>query len=108
VEDHDDFILGPVSPKEYKDTVVGLNGSRTNRVFEFFKFIAPERLGFAKHRETAERKAAALAAAKTDAGETAMSPCAGGAPSKKTTKRTALTAAATAAVEGKARQKCGA
>jgi hypothetical protein len=59
VEDHGDFILGPMSPKEYKNTVAELNGSRTNRVFEFFKFTAPERLGFAKHREAAERKAAA-------------------------------------------------
>jgi hypothetical protein len=37
VEAHGDFILGPVSPKEYKDIVAELNGSRTNRVFEFFK-----------------------------------------------------------------------
>jgi hypothetical protein len=37
VEAHGDFILSPVSPKEYKDTVVELNGSRMNRVFEFFK-----------------------------------------------------------------------
>jgi hypothetical protein len=37
VEAHGDFILGPVSPKEYKDTVAELNESRTNRVFEFFK-----------------------------------------------------------------------
>jgi hypothetical protein len=108
VEDHGDFILGPVSPKEYKDTVAELNGSRTNRVFEFFKFTAPERLGFAKHREAAERKAAALAAAETGAGETATSPRAGGVPSKKTTKKTALAAAATAAAEGKARKKRGA
>jgi hypothetical protein len=27
VEAHGDFILGPVSPKEYKDTVAELNGS---------------------------------------------------------------------------------
>jgi hypothetical protein len=105
VEDHGDFIIGPVSPKEYKDTVAKLNGSRTNHVFEFFKFTAPERLGFAKHCEAAERKAAALAAAKTDAGETTTSPRAGGAPLKKTTKEIALAAAATAAAEGKARQK---
>jgi hypothetical protein len=58
-------------------------------VFEFFKFTAPERLGFAKHREAAERKAAALAAAEVDAGETATSPRARGAPSKKTSKKTA-------------------
>jgi hypothetical protein len=45
VEDHSDFILGPVSPKEYKETVAELNGSRTNRVFEFFKIVAPERVG---------------------------------------------------------------
>jgi hypothetical protein len=37
VEAHRDFILDPVSPKEYKDTNAELNGSRTNRVFEFFK-----------------------------------------------------------------------
>jgi hypothetical protein len=30
VEDHDNFILGPVSLKEYKETVAKLNGSRTN------------------------------------------------------------------------------
>jgi hypothetical protein len=30
VEDHADFILGPVSPKEYKDTVAELNRSHTN------------------------------------------------------------------------------
>jgi hypothetical protein len=94
VEDHGDFILGPVSPKEYKDTVAELNGSRTNRVFEFFKVIAPERLGFAKHREAAERKAAALTAAEKDAGETATSPHAGGVPSNETTKKTPPTAAA--------------
>jgi hypothetical protein len=50
MEDHGDFILGPVSPKEYKDTVAELNGSRTNCVLVFFKFTAPERLGFAKYR----------------------------------------------------------
>jgi hypothetical protein len=43
-------------------------------VFEFFKITTPERVGFAKHREAAERKAAALAATETDAGETATSP----------------------------------
>jgi hypothetical protein len=47
VEAHGDFILGPVSPKEYKDTVAELNGSRTNRIFEFFKIAPPERIGFA-------------------------------------------------------------
>jgi hypothetical protein len=103
VEDHGDFILGPVSPKEYKDTVVELKGSRTNHVFEFFKITAPERVSFAKHREADERKAAALAAAEADTGETATSPHAGGAPSKKITKKTALAAAA----EGKARKKRG-
>jgi hypothetical protein len=41
VEDHDDFILGPVSPKEYKDTMAKLNGSQMNRVFEFFKVTGP-------------------------------------------------------------------
>jgi hypothetical protein len=103
VEAHGDFILGPVSPKEYKDTVAELNGSRTNRVFEFFKINPPERVGFAKHREAAEKKAAALAAAEVDAEETAMSPRA--AP-QKTGKRGAP-AAATAAAEGKARKKRG-
>jgi hypothetical protein len=103
VEAHGDFILGPVSPKEYKDTVAELNGSRTNRVFEFFKINAPERVGFAKHREAAERKAAALAAAEVDAGETATSPRV--AP-KKIGKRGAP-AAATATAEGRARKKRG-
>jgi hypothetical protein len=56
VEDHCDFILGSMSPKEYKETVAELNGSRTNRVFEFFKVAAPERVGFAKHREAADGK----------------------------------------------------
>jgi hypothetical protein len=74
VEAHGDFILGPVSPKEYKDTVAELNGSRMNRVFEFFKINPHERVGFAKHREAAEKKAAALAAAEADAEETATSP----------------------------------
>jgi hypothetical protein len=60
VEEHDDFILGPISSKEYKDMMVELNGSRTNRVFEFFKVTGPERMGFAKHREASEMKAAAL------------------------------------------------
>jgi hypothetical protein len=108
VEDHGDFILGPVSPKEYKDTVAELNGSRMNRVFEFFKVTAPERLGFAKHHEAAERKAAALTAAETDAGETATLPRAGGVPSKRITKKTAPTAAVTTANEGRARKKRGA
>jgi hypothetical protein len=103
VEAHGDFILGPVSPKEYKDTVVELNGSRTNRVFEFFKINPPECVGFAKHREAAEKKAAALAAAEADAEETATSPCA--APKK--TGRRGAPAAATATVEGKARKKRG-
>jgi hypothetical protein len=92
-----------VSSKEYKDTVTELNGSRTNRVFEFFKVNAPERIGFAKHREAAERKAAALTAAEADAGETATSPRA--AP-KRAGKRSAP-AAATATAEGKARKKRG-
>jgi hypothetical protein len=103
VEAHGDFILGPVSPKEYKETVVELNGSRTNRVFKFFKVKAPERIGFAKHREAAEKKAAALATAEADAGETATSPCA--AP-KRAGKRNAP-AVATATAEGRARKKCG-
>jgi hypothetical protein len=106
VEDHADFILGPVSLKEYKDTVAELNGSRTNHVFEFFKITVPERVGFAKHREAAERKAAALAAADAEAGETATSPR--GAPTKKTSRRVAPTAAATADAKGKARKKRGA
>jgi hypothetical protein len=103
VEAQGDFILGPVSSKEYKDTVAELNGSRTNRVFEFFKVNAPERVGFAKHREAAERKAAALAAAEADAGETATSPRA--APKKAGKRGTA--AAATATTEGRARKKRG-
>jgi hypothetical protein len=103
VEGHGDFILGPVSPKEYKDTVAELNGSQTNRVFEFFKITPPERVGFAKHREAAEKKAAALAAAEADAEETATSPRA--APKK--TGRRGAPAAATATAEGKARKKRG-
>jgi hypothetical protein len=103
VEAHGDFILGPVSPKEYKDTVAELNGSRTNRVFEFFKITPPERVGFAKHREAAEKKAAAVAAAEADAEETATSPRA--APQK--IGRRSAPAAATAAAEGKARKKRG-
>jgi hypothetical protein len=103
VEAHGDFILGPVSPKEYKDTVAELNRSRTNRVFEFFKINPPERVGFAKHREAAKKKAAALAAAEADAEETATSPRA--APKK--TGRRGAPAAATATAEGKARKKRG-
>jgi hypothetical protein len=105
VEDHSDFILGPVLPKEYKETVAELNGSRTNRVFEFFKVAAPERVGFAKHREAAERKTVLLAAADADAGETATSPRA--ASTKKTSRKNAPAAAATAAAEGRAGKKCG-
>jgi hypothetical protein len=103
VEAYRDFILGPVSPKEYKDTVAELNGSRTNRVFEFFQINPPERVGFAKHREAAEKKDAALAAAEADAEETATSPRA--APKK--TGRRGAPAAATATAEGKARKKRG-
>jgi hypothetical protein len=103
VEAHGDFILGPVSPKEYKDTVAELNESRTNRVFEFFKITPPERVGFAKHREAAEKKVAAVAAAEADAEETATSPRA--APQK--TGRRSAPAATTAAAEGKARKKRG-
>jgi hypothetical protein len=103
VEAHGDFILGPVSLKEYKDTVAELNGSRTNRLFEFFKINPPERVGFAKHREVAEKKAAALAAAEGDVDEMATSPRA--AP-RKTSKRSAP-AVATATAEGRARKKCG-
>jgi hypothetical protein len=77
-------------------------------VFEFFKVTAPERLGFAKHREAAERKAAALATAKVDTAETATSPRAGGVLSKKATKRVAPAVAAAAATERKARKKRGA
>jgi hypothetical protein len=103
VEAHGDFILGPVSPKEYKDTVAELNGSRTNRVFEFFKINPPERVGFAKHREAAEKKAVVVAAAEADAEETATSPHAA---LQKTGRRSAP-AVATAAAEGKARKKRG-
>jgi hypothetical protein len=103
VEAHGDFILGPVSPKEYKDTVTELNGSRTNRVFEFFKVNPPERVGFAKHREAAERKATALAAAEADADETATLPRA--APKK--VGKWGAPAAATATAEGRARKKRG-
>jgi hypothetical protein len=103
VEAHGDFILGPVSPKEYKDTVAELNGPRTNWVFEFFKVNAPERVGFAKHREAGERKVTAVAAAEADAGETATSLRA--AP-KKAGKRGAP-AAATATAKGRARKKRG-
>jgi hypothetical protein len=105
VEDHSDFIFSPVSPKEYKETVSELNRSRTNRVFKFFKITAPERVGFAKHRGAAERKAAALAATDADTGETATSPRA--APMRKIDRKNAPTAAATAAAEGKARKKRG-
>jgi hypothetical protein len=103
VEAHGDFILGPVSPKEYKETVAELNGSRTNQVFVFFKVNAPERIGFAKHREAAERKATALAAAEADAGETATSPRAA---TKRAGKRSAPVVA-TATTEGRARKKRG-
>jgi hypothetical protein len=72
-------------------------------VFEFFKINPPERVGFAKHREAAERKAVALAAAEADVDETATSPRA--AP-RKTSKRS-TPAMATATVEGRARKKRG-
>jgi hypothetical protein len=65
-------------------------------VFEFFKVNVPERIRFAKHREAAERKAAALAAAEADADETATSPRT--AP-KRAGKRSAP-AVATAVAEG--------
>jgi hypothetical protein len=71
-------------------------------VFEFFK-INPPRVGFAKHREAAERKAAALAAAEADADETATLSCA--APKK--TGRRGAPAAATATAEERARKKRG-
>jgi hypothetical protein len=103
VEAHGDFILGLVSPKKYKDTVAELNGSRTNLVFEFFKISPPERVGFAKHREAAEKKAAALAAAEGDVDETVTSPRA--AP-RKISKRS-TPAAATPTAEGRARNKRG-
>jgi hypothetical protein len=103
VEAHGDFILGPVLPKEYKDTVAELNGSRTNRIFEFFKITPPEHVGFAKHREAAEEKAAAVAAAEADAEEMATSPRA--APQK--IGRRSAPAAATADAEGKARKRRG-
>jgi hypothetical protein len=96
VEAHGDFILGPVSQTK-------LSGSRTNRVFEFFKINPPERVGFAKHREAAERKAVALAGAEADADETVTSPCT--AP-KKASKR-GTPAAATATAEGRAQKKRG-
>jgi hypothetical protein len=70
----------------------------TSRVFEFFKIAPPERVGFAKHREAAEKKAAAVAAAEADAEEMATSPRI--APQK--TGRRSAHAAATAAAEGKA------
>jgi hypothetical protein len=72
-------------------------------VFEFFKINAPERIGFAKHREAVERKAAALAAAEADAGETVTSPRAA---IKRAGKRSAP-AVATATAEGRARKKRG-
>jgi hypothetical protein len=71
-------------------------------VFEFFKVNAPERIGFAKHREAAERKAATLAAAEADAGEMATSPRA---TPKRAGKKNAPTATAT--TEGRARKKRG-
>jgi hypothetical protein len=83
-----------------QNTVAELNGSRTNRVFEFFKINPPERFGFARHREAAERKAAALAAAEADADETATSPRV--APKK--TGRRGAPAAATATAEGGAEE----
>jgi hypothetical protein len=58
-----------------------------------FKVAAPERVGFAKHREAAERKAAALAAAD--------------APTKKTGMKNIPASAATAVAEGRARKKRG-
>jgi hypothetical protein len=85
-----------------------LNSSRMNRVFEFFKVTTAERVGFAKHREAAESKAAALVVTGADTAEISTSPHVGGVPSKKTTKRTATTAATTAAAKGKARKKWGA
>jgi hypothetical protein len=88
-----------------QEAVAKLNGSRTNRVFEFFKIVVLERVGFAKHRKAAERKAAALAAADAEAGETATSLRT--ASTRKTGTRNAPAAAATAAAEGKARKKRG-
>jgi hypothetical protein len=74
-------------------------------VFDFFKVTTPERVGFAKNREAVE-KAAALAAADADAGETATSPRS--VPTKKTTRKVAPAAATTAAAEGKTQKKRGA
>jgi hypothetical protein len=76
---------------------VELDGSRTNRIFEFFKIAPPERVDFAKHREATEKKAAAVAAAEADAEETATSPRA--APQK--TGRRGAPAAATLPLKGK-------
>jgi hypothetical protein len=74
-------------------------------VFEFFKVVAPERVGFAKHREATERKAVALVVADADAGETATSPRI--ASTKKVDKKNIPAAAATAAIEGRAWKKHG-
>jgi hypothetical protein len=68
-------------------------------VFEFFKINPPEHVRFAKHREAAERKAAAEA----EADETATSPRV--APKK--TDRRGAPAAATATAEGRAWKKHG-
>jgi hypothetical protein len=86
--------------------VAEINGSRTNQVFEFFKVIAPEHVGFAKHREAAERKASVLPTADADVGEIVTSPR--DAPMKKITRNVVPAAAATAATEGKTRKKRGA
>jgi hypothetical protein len=75
------------------------------RVFQGYR---PECLGFAKHREAAERKAVALAAAEVDTAETTTSPRAGSALSKKTTKRAAPATSRTVVAEGKSRKKRGA
>jgi hypothetical protein len=71
-------------------------------VFEFFKIVAPERVGFANHRGAAERKAAALAAADAEAGEIATSSRT--APPRKAGRRNAP---ATTVAEGKVRKKRG-
>ena len=57
VEFHGNFILGVVSPLEYKQLVKQLGSSRKNRVYEFFKFKAPERVGFTKQKVTFDKMA---------------------------------------------------
>jgi hypothetical protein len=104
VEKHGDFILDPISPKEYKDMMVELNGSPTNHMFGFFKIVSLERVGFSKIAKQQKGRPLCLllpAPVRT-------SPLVGGAVTKKTSKKAPSSAAATAAVEGKARKKCSA